>query len=109
LLSQLRNDLLHFKANDAFEQSAPPEEIHKKLFARFGKKNILAENAKYSDGSWTFLIETKAVAEWACRTAAQMLLDFCAKIPQGALKVTLSHFEKAFAAENLFRTESARD
>jgi hypothetical protein len=104
LLLQLRNDLLHFKANDAFEQSAPPEEIHKKLFNRFGNKNILAENAKYSDGSWTFLIETRAVAEWACRTAAQTLLDFCSKVPQGMLKVTLSHFVRAFDAEKFFRT-----
>ncbi len=105
LLMRLRNELVHFKPNGAFEQDATAEEIHQDLFNKFRGKKILAENTKSSGGSWTFLIETKAVAEWACNTAARMVLDFCSKIPpKSTLKATMSDFERAFAPENLFRT-----
>jgi hypothetical protein len=40
-----------------------------------GDKNILADDK--DTGSWTYLAQTKAVAEWSCRTAAQVVDDFC--------------------------------
>ena len=108
LLVSLRNTLLHFKANPAFEQGTRPEEVHQKLFNKFRSKNILAEDAQMSDGTWTFLVETKAVAEWSCRTAAQMVTVFCSRVPQCGLKPMLSLFEKSFEPENLARTLKAR-
>ena len=35
---------------------------------------------------WTFLIGTKAVAEWACNTAAEMALDLIEKVPNSNWK-----------------------
>jgi hypothetical protein len=108
-LIHLRNTLLHFKANPAFEQSIPPEEVHKELFNKFKNKNILAEDARGSAGTWTFLFETKAVAEWSCRTAAQMIRDFCSRVPQSTVKSMCDHFVQAFAPDNLFRTLRNRE
>jgi len=107
-LVRLRNLLVHFKANDSFAESATQEEIHKDLFNRFENKHILAENTQFSAGSWTFLIETRAVAEWSCKTAARMVLDFCSRAPQSSFKSALSFFELAFAPNLLslaFREE----
>ena len=109
LLVYLRNTLLHFKANPAFEQSTPPEEAHRELFNKFRSKNILAEDAQGSDGTWIFLIETKAVAEWSCRTAAQMIRDFCLRVPQSRVKAMCDHFVRAFAPDNLFKTLRASE
>jgi hypothetical protein len=109
LLIHLRNTLLHFKANPAFEQSTPPEEVHRELFNKFRNKNILAEDTQGSDGTWTFLFETKAVAEWSCSTAAKMIRDFCLRVPQSTVKALCDHFVQAFAPDNLFRTLRAND
>jgi hypothetical protein len=73
VLVHLRNTLLHFKANPAFEQSTPPEEVHRELFDKLKNRNILAEDAQGSDGTQTFLFQMKAVAKWLCSTAAQMI------------------------------------
>lgn len=97
LLIRLRNDLVHFKASDSFDQNATPEEIHKDLIARFKDKNILAENES-SAGSWTFLVQTKAVAEWSCKTAALMVTDFCSTIPQSGFRLFLEQFQKSFGS-----------
>jgi hypothetical protein len=109
LLMSLRNTLLHFKANPAFEQSTPPEDVHQELFKKFKSRNILAEDAQESDGTWTFLFETKAVAERSCRTAAQMIRDFCSRVPQSTLKALCDHFLQAFAPDNLFPTLRASE
>jgi hypothetical protein len=109
LLVHLRNTLLHFKANPAFEQSTPTEQVHRELFNKFRNKNILAEDTQGSDGTWTFLFETKTVAEWSCRTAAQMIRDFCLRVPQSTVKAMCDHFVQAFAPDNLFRTLRASE
>jgi hypothetical protein len=81
LLMSLRNDLVHFKPNESVDTTATPERI-KRLFDRFGSKNILADNVEPKlPQSWIVLIQTKAVAEWSCRTAANMVLDFVEKAP----------------------------
>ncbi len=84
LMMRLRNDLVHFKANESFAQSATPEEFHKTLIQRFGNRNPLAEDMEA--GSWTHAIETKAIANWCCRTTAQVVVDFVSKIPQGGYR-----------------------
>jgi hypothetical protein len=109
LLVHLRNTLLHFNANPAFEQSTPLEEVHQELFKKFRSKNIVTEDTQGSDGTWTFLFETKAVAEWSCRTAAQMIRDFCSRVPQSTVKALCDHFVQAFAPDNLFRTLRASE
>jgi len=83
LLLRLRNDLVHFKPNEPFEQGSTPEEIHKNLIGRFSGKNILADNFGQSVMSWTETVQTKAVAVWSCETAAQMVADFVDKAPEG--------------------------
>jgi hypothetical protein len=69
LLMRLRNDLVHTKPNRLFVHGVTTnEEAHGALLARFRDKNILADDNV--TGSWTYLAQTKAVAEWSCRTAA---------------------------------------
>ena len=82
LLMRLRNDLVHFKAGDAFELNQTPEEIHKNLISRFKHKNILADDMQQMILSWTYIIETKALAEWSCRTAASMVSELCVAVPR---------------------------
>jgi hypothetical protein len=41
--------------------------------------------------SWTYLIGTKAAAEWACNAAAQMVLDFLSKVPESVWKRRMEH------------------
>jgi hypothetical protein len=89
LLIRLRNDLVHFKPNDRFVLGTPIEEGHKALIQRFGNKNILANN-KSMAGDWTYLVQTKAVAEWSCRTAAQVVRDFCFGTPQSGFESVLN-------------------
>jgi hypothetical protein len=95
LLMQLRNDIVHFKANDAFDQSASPEEIHKRLFSKYGNKHILAEDLQYSQG-WEYLIETKAAANWSCRTAANIVSDLCQSAVQSSIKAVFDLVNGSF-------------
>jgi hypothetical protein len=47
---------------------------------------------------WTFVIGTKAVAEWACSAAAQMATDMIEKAPTSAWKTLMEgQFRKAFS------------
>lgn len=100
----LRNDLLHFKGNERFDQNASAEEFHKDLIRRFGKnKNLLADDME--PGSWMHAIETKAIANWSCRTAARVVVDFVAKAPteggwQSHLQAIHRHF-KPYASKPL--------
>ena len=103
LLVHLRNDLVHFKASDRFEEGVPLDEIHQNLINRFKDKNILAENISDKNLSWTFLVKTKAVAEWSCKTAAHMIGEFCTKIPQSDFRSWfLEIFEKTLDPQKLF-------
>jgi hypothetical protein len=94
LLVRLRNDLVHFKANEAYGQSATPEEFHKALIQRFGSRNLLADDMEL--GSWTYAIETKAVANWCCKTAACVVVDFVSKVPQGAYRTFVEGIKRHF-------------
>jgi hypothetical protein len=96
LIVGLRNDLLHFKGNERFDQNATAEQFHKDLIRRFGKnKNLLAEDME--PGSWMHAIETKAIANWSCSTAANVVVDFVAKAPtEGAWQSHLQAIHRHF-------------
>lgn len=102
LLMRLRNDLVHFKANDRFEEGVPQGQVHQNLINRFKGKNILAETSDVDSRSWTQLVKTKAVAEWSCKTAGQMIVDFCNKIPPSDFRSSLDPFVSIFDPKKLF-------
>ncbi len=48
---------------------------------------------------WTYVIGTRAVAQWACSAASRMATDFMEKAPSGGWKQTMqSYFLKPFSA-----------
>jgi len=94
LLVRLRNRVMHFKGNQRFEQNVTAEEFHRELIQSFGNKQILAEDME--PGSWLHAIETKAVAEWSCRTAAKVVVDFASKAPQGVWRNFLHGIHRHF-------------
>jgi hypothetical protein len=94
LIVRLRNDLMHFKGNERFEPNVSPEEFHKKLIRRFGNRDLLAQDIE--PGSWIHAIETKAIAEWCCRTAAQVVVDFVSKAPHGVWRTFLEGIHRHF-------------
>jgi hypothetical protein len=103
LMVRLRDRLVHFKGNEGFDPKATAQEFHKDLIQRFGRnKNLLAEDME--PGSWMHAIETKAIANWCCSTAASVVVDFVAKAPteggwQAFLKGIHRHF-KAYASSS---------
>jgi len=82
LITDLRNALLHFKGNKSYDPKITPEEFHDSLIKKFENKNpkLLAEDMEA--GSWLHAIETKAIADWCCKTAAQIIVDFVSKTPK---------------------------
>lgn len=94
LLTRVRNNLIHFKSNEAFDQNATPEDVHKDLIRKFSNKGILALDMQA--GSWTYMLETEAVADWSCKTAARMAVDFRSKAPQGGWRTFLGGIEMNF-------------
>jgi hypothetical protein len=102
LLVRLRNDLVHFKANARFEDGVPKGKMHANLFGKFRDKKILAENMEDDELSWSVLVQTKAVAEWSCKTAARMVSDLCGKIPPGDFRTCILPSEQHYDAESLF-------
>lgn len=97
LLLRLRNDLVHFEPNASFEQGQTPEEIHKQLFDKFGGKNILADSTGVGLLPWSYYIQTKAVAQWACKAAAGMVTNFSTSVPESGFKVTVEFLGRSFA------------
>lgn len=79
----LRNDLVHFKPNENIphETGRIIDDAHKKRLGKLKSKNILANDVPPGKASWTFYIETKAVAEWSCATASDLVVDFCKIVP----------------------------
>ncbi len=68
---------------------------HKDLIRRFGRnKNLLAEDME--PGSWMRAIETKAIANWSCSTAARVVVEFVSKAPQGAWRTFLEGIHRHF-------------
>ena len=102
LLARLRNDLVHFKANARFEDGVSKGKMHANLFDKFRDKKILAENMEGDELSWSVLVQTKAVAEWSCKTAARMVSDLCSKIPPGDFRTCILPSEQHYDAESLF-------
>jgi hypothetical protein len=96
LLMRLRNDLVHTKPNKLFEWGKTTnEEAHGTLIAKFKDKHVLADGMP--TGSWTSLVQTKAVAEWSCRTAANVVGDLCSGVgAQSDFHKLLDFFRKIF-------------
>jgi hypothetical protein len=96
LLMRLRNDLVHTKPNKPFVWGVTTnEEAHGALITKFKDKHILADGMP--TGSWTSLVQTKAVAEWSCRTAAHVVGDLCSGVvPQSDFHKVLDFFRKIF-------------
>ena len=95
LLIRLRNDLVHTKPNKLFVYGETTmEEAHGALLKRFKGKDILAGDG--ITGSWTYLIQTKAVAEWSCRTAALVVNDLCSLVPKVGFGTVLDFVNQAF-------------
>ena len=98
LLIRLRNDLVHFKPNGSFTAGAAAGAGHKELkelIANFKGKNILAEDA-FTAWSWTYLVQTKAVAEWSCKTAARTVSEFCKADTGSGFRSVLDGLLEAF-------------
>lgn len=83
LMTDLRNRLAHFKGNKYFTAETTPKEFHKDLIKQFGARKLLADDMR--SGSWIQVIETKAIANWCCKTSARMIVDLVSKIPAGVL------------------------
>jgi hypothetical protein len=93
LLMRVRNALLHYKPD-------PPLEIpgegqltagshSNNVLDSLRSKNILADFQPGVQASWTAFVSTKAVAEWACKAASHMVLDFLSKLPPSSWESTL--------------------
>ena len=98
LLVRLRNDLVHTKPNGPFIHGVTTnEEAHREMISKFRGKNILADNIH--TGSWTYLAQTKAVAEWSCRTAADVIAEMCPAIPGSNFQTILKFFNDVFQSQ----------
>ena len=83
LLIELRNSLIHYKPNPSIPDTSTPEQIRHALTEKFRSKNILAddEDPKLQPYSWIYRFQTKAIANWSCRTAALMVKDLVSQTP----------------------------
>ncbi len=116
VLIEARNELLHFKGDEYFLSAGGPKAtagspvrvveklrslniLHKGTpgsitavvgttvhFSTVYDPVSLSEEPPDAQSSFTFLLGTKAVAEWACNTAAQMALDLLSKVPPSTWK-----------------------
>jgi hypothetical protein len=116
LLIETRNELVHFKSDEYFLSKGGDKATvgsTVRVIRRLKSLNILFEgtpgtitmpfgqtaqmSAHYvtdpifkeppdASASFTYLIGTKAVAEWACNAASQMVLDFLSKAPPSTWK-----------------------
>jgi hypothetical protein len=84
LLVSLRNELVHFKPTVPLSYDPEYHPVRETLRSKLESKNMLAQEAE-SGESWLYHVSTKAVAEWACNTAANVILDFCNNVPQGTI------------------------
>jgi hypothetical protein len=90
-----RNQLVHFKPSEIVGGPiVNTEEINKKRLKKLESRNILAP-AMYQ-GSWVYHATTKAVAEWSCKTASEMVADFAGKVPDGMWGTTVKGFASSF-------------
>jgi hypothetical protein len=95
LLMRLRNDLVHTKPNKPFiAGETTNEEAHEALLTRFRNKQILADDR--DSGSWTYLVQSRAVAEWSCRTVARVVSEVCSGVSQNSFEKTLRAISEVF-------------
>lgn len=95
LLMRLRNDLVHTKPNKPFVYGKTTnEEVHQALLKRFRDKHILAEHR--DSASWAYLVQTRAVAEWSCRTVARVVSGVCSGESQNSFQKTLRAVSDVF-------------
>lgn len=89
LLMKVRNTLVHYKPDPAVEIAAERvaatalPKSHS-ILEPLRAKGVLAELPQGVQGSWILLIGTKAVAEWACHTTSQIVLDLLGKLPRSS-------------------------
>jgi hypothetical protein len=94
-LIALRNQLVHFKPSEIVAGPiVNTEEVNKKRLRKLESKHILA--AAMYQGSWVYHATTKAVAEWSCKTASEMVADFSGKVPNGMWGTTVKGFASSF-------------
>jgi hypothetical protein len=94
LLISLRNDLVHTRPNDLFTCGiSTNEEVHKRLVSKFKSKHILAVEPS---GSWTHLVQTRAVAEWSAQTVAAVVAEICSGTSQSDLQTILTGINQQF-------------
>lgn len=88
LLIELRNALVHLKPREKFEIDigGKMSVTLPKIIQRLESKNILAEFEPVENVGWTQRITTRAVARWACNTAAQMVQSTLDCVPDSHLK-----------------------
>jgi hypothetical protein len=75
LLIALRNELVHFKPTAPLSRSEDYHPVRETLRAKLRAKNVLAEKPENAE-SWIFHVGTRATAEWACKTAASVIVGF---------------------------------
>ncbi len=94
LLIELRNALVHLKPRERFEMNIDGKMFVTlpKIIQRLESKNILAEFEPDENASWTQWISTRAVARWACNTAAQMVQSTLDCVPDSHLKQGMEMF-----------------
>jgi hypothetical protein len=78
LLVSLRNELVHFKPNPPITYRPYYQPIREKLLKQLKSRDILAEEVQFAEG-WLFHVSTRALAEWACKTASSVIEDFMIK------------------------------
>jgi hypothetical protein len=94
-LIALRNQLVHFKPSEIVAGPiVNTEEVNRKRLKKLESKNLVAP-AMYQ-GSWVYHATTKAVAEWSCKTASEMVADFAGKVPNGMWGTTVKGFTSSF-------------
>ena len=96
LLLRLRDKLMHFKGSEPFDMDDKGIDLHQDLRNRFRNKPLLAEDADMGASSWTFLVETRAMADWSIDVASQMVHDFCAPLPSSDFQLYMDFFKKTF-------------
>ncbi len=91
LLVSLRNQLVHFKELNEYQSTEPNVP---RIVGRLRSKNILAEFTDVIPQPILYF-ETRAVARWACNTAAVMVQSILDVIPDGRLRQTTETFYRS--------------
>ena len=84
LLLKVRNELVHFRPNEIFPDSSLSTDAidnsNNPVLEKLRSKQVLATGMQGIQ-SWTSWMETKAMAEWSCNSASNIVSDFSGKLP----------------------------